>query len=180
MRRSGKDVMMKLWQYAVGVAVVLGLISGIGLVSGCDSSSGGGGSSSTAGAHFLVGVWSGTWDDTRFNVSGPVDITITQDGDTFTVTGTLGLDPFGLVAQTITGSATLVGDTVTFRADSENIGGITGTVSGGRMSGEGESTGTLGFGTVTYNGSASGSRIRVDFGFTRAGAGVGVVTLDKQ
>ena len=180
MRRNGKETKMKLWQYAVGVVVVLGLISGIGLVSGCDSSSGGGGSSSTAGAHFLVGMWSGTWEDTRFSVSGPVDITIKQDGDTFTATGTLGLDPFGLVTQTITGSGTLSGDTVTFRADSESIGGITGTVSGRRMSGEGESTGTLSFGPVTYDGSANGSRIRIDFAFTRAGAGVGVVTLNKQ
>jgi hypothetical protein len=171
---------MKIWMRLLEAVAVMGVLVAIGGVCGCDSSSGGGGGSSTPGAHFLAGVWSGTWEDTRFSVSGPVNITITQDGDTFTVTGTLGLDPFGLVTQALTGSATIAGDTVTFRADSESIGGITGTVTGVRMSGAGESTGTLGFGPVTYEGSASGSRISVDFAFTRAGAGVGVVTLDKQ
>ncbi|NQU41517.1 MAG: hypothetical protein HQ523_16350 [Lentisphaerae bacterium] len=164
---------MRMWQKMLGVVVV----SGLGLVVGCDSSDGDGGTAE--GAHFLIGTWSGTWEDTRFSVSGPVDITITQDGAGLAAVGSVGLMPFGLLSQNLTGSATIDGEVVTFSMTSESIGAITGTVSGSSISGSGESTGVLSFGPVTYTGSANGSTISVDFEFTRSGAGRGTVTLTK-
>jgi hypothetical protein len=65
----------------------------------------------TIGASFagLTGssTWTGTWIDTRYNVSGTLQATFTINGTSVTATGVIGLQSLGLGNESGTGTGTI-------------------------------------------------------------------------
>jgi hypothetical protein len=130
---------------------------------------------------FLEGTWTGTWTDTRYNVSGTLQATFVADGNTVTATGVIGLASIGLGNETGTATGTVSGNTVTFTFASSTVGTGSGTLSAdGTGGGTGAVTGALNFGAFTYSGSASGAGISGTFEFTSPTGGNGIASLTKQ
>ncbi len=70
----------------------------------------------------LAGSWSGTWMDTRYNVSGAITAVLQQNGTNFTATGTIDLTALGLGPWNGTAMGTISGNTVTFTFTSASVG----------------------------------------------------------
>jgi hypothetical protein len=126
----------------------------------------------------FLGHWSGTWTDTVFNVSGTMEVWISRDGDTFTVTGTIGLSELSLGSSSGTAEVSFIGNLITFTFSDAVLGSGSGTINGNTISGV--DTTSL-FGPFTFSGSISedGNTISGQFTFTDPGTGAGVVELTK-
>jgi len=158
---------------------------------GCNGGNNGSGASPTdppipiADFSFLAGTWSGTWKDTRYNVSGTLQATFTVTGASVSATGVIGLQSLGLGNENGSGSGTVSGDTLSFTFSAATVGTGKGTLklSGAASSsgnGDGSVTGTLNFGGFTFAGTANGTTISGTFQFTSATGGNGVADLTKQ
>lgn len=129
----------------------------------------------TTSNHPLVGIWSGTWTDTVFNVSGSLDATITQSGDELSGTGLIGLGPFGLGQVQGTASGTISGNTVNFTF-SASVGSGSGTIVDNAISGSGSVGDPLPFSlTFSFDGAIDGDTVNGTFAFDGGGAGVATV-----
>lgn len=138
--------------------------------------------SSTAAFAYLAGNWSGTWTDTRYNVSGTLQATFTVTSSAVTATGTIGLASLGLGNETGTATATVSGDTLMFTFISNTVGSGSGTLAatGGTGGGSGTVTGVLNLGAFTFTGAGSAAGIQGAFNFTSPTGGNGVASLTKQ
>lgn len=160
-------------RWIVAVVLAAATITGAGLmVAGCGGSDGSGGDS----LGFLAAAWTGTWDDTRYNVNDSLAVTVSQDGVSFSGSGPIGLDAFGMSDSTLALTGTESDGTVSFTGSS-SIGTISGTVQNGTISGSGTITGSLQFGAFTYSGTVSDGAIDITFEFTSSDGGRGTVTL---
>ncbi len=130
---------------------------------------------STANSN-VTGIWSGTWVDTVFGVSGSLDITITQKDNDLTATGNAGLGSAGLADEAITGSGTINGATASFTFTGGQTSTGLGTVNGTTINMEAD----VFFGHVVFTGTVNGNNIDGTFNFTNPGGGAGTVTLTKQ
>jgi hypothetical protein len=178
----------------LGVRVVQRLaICGVLLfVVGCsaskDGGDSGGGSTSptdpgtvTAGEfEYLIGTWTGTWTDTRFNVSGSLSATMAMNGNAVEATGTIGLQSLGLGDEPGTATGTVDGNAISFTFNADTVGSGEGSVAGTTGSGMGSVLGALNFGDFTFEGTAEGTTIDGTFDFTSPTGGNGVATLTKQ
>jgi hypothetical protein len=163
------------------VAVVL-----LAYVPGCGKSESNGspvGNSPPMATTFtdLAGTWQGTWTDTRYNVSGPLEAVFAVNGNSVTATGTIGLQSLNLGNETGTGSGTISGQTLAFTFGANTVGSGSGSLSiTGAGSGTGTVTGVLNLGAFTYSGTAVAGKISGEFAFTSPTGGRGVATLTKQ
>ena len=167
----------------IGVLVSAAIVcTGIGVVvSGCGGSDGDGdgagdGGSDSSVLAFLAAAWTGTWNDTRWNVNDTLAVTVSQDGVSFSGSGPIGLGAFGMSDATLTLTGTESNGTVSFTGTS-SIGTISGTITNGSISGSGTVTGSLQFGAFTYSGTVSATSISITFDFTSSDGGRGTVTL---
>jgi hypothetical protein len=129
----------------------------------------------------LAGTWVGTWNDTRYNVSGPLTATFAVSGSNVTATGVIGLAVFGMSNEGGTGTGTISGQTLNFTFASGTVGSGIGTLaSGGAGSGSGSVTPPLSFGAFTFSGTVTGTTISGTFTFTSPTGGAGVASLTKQ
>jgi len=127
----------------------------------------------------LAGSWKGTWEDTRYGVSGEVTMDITAVAGGYEATGTIDLteiDPLvGVRSGTATG--TLEGDVLTFSFSADMVGNGSGTLNGAAGDGTGTVTSPLSFGDFTFTGTAAEGEISGTFDFTSPTGGEGVVSL---
>jgi Bacterial Ig-like domain (group 2) len=129
----------------------------------------------------LAGTWVGTWNDTRYNVSGTLTATFAVSGSTVAATGVIGLQVFGLSNEVGTGTGTVAGQTLNFIFTASTVGSGNGTLaSGGAGSGSGTVTAPLSFGAFTFAGTVTGTTISGTFTFTSPTGGAGVASLTKQ
>lgn len=128
----------------------------------------------------FAGNWSGTWVDTRYNVSGNISAVLTQDTATISGTGIIDLSALGLGNQTGTASGTIAGDTITFSFNAANVGSGSGTLVGNNGSGVGTIVAPLNFGAFTFSGTASETLISGTFNFTSPTGGHGTINMTKQ
>jgi hypothetical protein len=129
----------------------------------------------------LAGNWSGTWTDTRYNVSGTLSASFTVNGSTVNATGVIGLESLGLGNESGTGVGTVSGQTLNFTFSASTVGNGSGTLSAaGAGNGTGTVTGTLDFGAFTYSGTVAGDSISGNFAFTSPTGGKGVASLTKH
>lgn len=130
---------------------------------------------------FLHGTWTGTWEDTIYDVSGALEATFAVNGSNVTASGVIGLQEFALGDKSGSGSGTISGPTLSFTFTSDAFGSGSGTLdAGGCGSGTGTVTGTLEFGAFTFAGSANPTTISGTFDFTSPSGGKGVASLTKQ
>ncbi|HUO83641.1 MAG TPA: Ig-like domain-containing protein [Thermoanaerobaculia bacterium] len=130
---------------------------------------------------FLAGTWVGTWEDTRYNVSGTLEATFTVNGSNVTATGVIGLQSLQLGNETGSGTGTVSGETLNFTFSADTVGNGSGSLSaGGAGSGAGSVTGVLNFGAFTYTGTVTPTEISGTFAFTSPTGGHGVASLTKQ
>jgi len=129
---------------------------------------------------FLIGTWVGTWEDTRFNVSGTLEATMTVNGNMVEATGKIGLQSLGLGEETGTGVGTIDGNTLSFTFDASTVGNGEGEVAGDEGSGMGTVLGALNFGDFTFEGAVGKTMITGEFEFTAPSGGRGVASLTKQ
>jgi hypothetical protein len=168
---------------AARIVLVLGLAAGLG---SCTASEEGAPMDPTGGIsssqfRFLEGTWTGTWTDTRYNVSGTLQATFVVDGNDVTASGVIGLGSLGLGNETGTATGTASGNTLTFTFSSDTVGTGSGTLNtDGVGGGTGAVTGALDFGAFTFSGSASEGGISGTFNFTSPTGGNGIASLTKQ
>ena len=62
-----------------------------------------------------VGQGTGTWEDTRYNVSGTLSFTITGNRSNLAASGTIGLQQLGLGDETGTATGTISGNRLSFK-----------------------------------------------------------------
>jgi hypothetical protein len=128
----------------------------------------------------LTGIWSGTWTDTRYSVSGTLtNIVLTQTATTLTGTGTIGLASLGLGTQSGTATGTISGNVITFTFTAAVIGSGSGTLNGPNGTGTGSVTAN-GLGNFTFTGTATSTTITGSFTFTSPTGGFGTITVTKQ
>lgn len=130
----------------------------------------------------LTGDWTGGWEDTTFNVSGDMSLSIVQDGNDFIGSGTIDLTNIGVPGVGVqSGQAvgTLGGNTLSFEFDAIDVGSGTGSFVSGSASGTGNVTSPLNFGPFTFAGTATDELMEGTFNFTNPGGGQGVATLQK-
>jgi hypothetical protein len=178
MMKAGKRLMLLS-------PVIFFLALGIVPMGGCNDSDNG--TPSTNGTPSggdslpsVEGTWSGTWTDTRYNVSGEVTATFTRTDSTINATGTIDLRSLGLGNQPGTGSGTISGGTLNFTFSAAMVGSGQGSLTGNAASGSGTVTGPLNFGAFTFQGTATDDTINGTFDFTSPTGGNGVVTLTRQ
>lgn len=128
----------------------------------------------------LVGTWIGTWEDTRYNVSGTLSFTIIQNGSNFEASGTIGLQQLRLSDETGTATGTISGNRLSFIFSSGTVGSGSGTITGNDAQGSGTVTGVLNFGEFTFSGTATNNQLSGTFEFTSPTGGWGVASLTKQ
>ena len=128
----------------------------------------------------LSGTWSGTWVDTRYNVSGAITAVLTQNGTTFSGTGTIDLTALGIGIQSGTASGTISGNNITFTFNAAGVGSGTGSLTGTGGSGSGVVAGALNFGAFNFTGTASDILISGTFNFTSPTGGNGTIIVNKQ
>lgn len=128
----------------------------------------------------LVGTWNGSWTDTKYNLSGSLNVTFTKNGDNISAIGTIDLSAFWLGDFPWTGTGTADGNTITFTFTASNFGNGNGVVTGTSATGSGSLIGTLNFGPYTFTGEIETSKISGNFIFTNTGGGEGVVSLVKN
>ncbi len=130
---------------------------------------------------FLNGTWTGTWTDTRYNVTGSLQATFTVNGANVSAIGVIGLQSLGLGGESGNGSGTVSGDTLNFTFSAATVGSGAGTLKvSGAGTGNGTVTGALNFGAFTFQGTGDASKIEGTFNFTSPTGGNGVATLTKQ
>lgn len=128
----------------------------------------------------LTGKWSGTWTDTKFNMTGTISVVFTVNGSNITAAGTIGLSAFGLGSIPWTGTGNADETTITFSFSGANFVNGTGVVTGRDASGSGSIAGLLNFGAFTFTGTVGDSKISGNFDFTNPAGGEGEITLDKD
>lgn len=155
------------------------------IITGCNilNIGGGGDGNGTPETHPLVGIWTGTWTDQAFSVSGSLNVTITQSSPSLSGTGTIGLTSlnqtwgYPVGDETGTGTGTIdANNNVTFTFNSLTVGSGSGTVTGNIISGSGTVGGLLGFGPFTFDGTISGNTINGTFTFDTGGYGIATAT----
>lgn len=130
---------------------------------------------------FLAGTWDGTWEDTRFGVSGNVGMTVTINGNVVTAEGTIDLSSLGLGNEVGSAAGTVSGNSLDFTFQADTVGnGQGGMANGGPGSGTGSVAGVLNFGDFTFEGTTEPTMIQGTFEFVAASGGRGVVELTKQ
>lgn len=141
---------------------------------------------------FLEGHWSGTWEDTIYEVSGAVEATFSIVCGQVVAAGVIDLSDLGLGSQSGTGIGTVAGDTLSFTFEAAMVGGGSGTLTlagaaggaqigaSGTGSGSGSVTAPLSFGPFTFSGSVTATTITGTFDFTNPGGGEGDVSLAKD
>lgn len=129
---------------------------------------------------FLVGTWIGTWTDTRFNVTGTLEATMTVSGNDVQANGTIGLQSLGLGEEDGTGTGSIDGNTLVFTFEADTVGNGNGSVTEGEGSGMGTVLGALNFGDFTFEGTVNETTIDGTFEFTAPSGGRGTATLTKQ
>jgi hypothetical protein len=135
----------------------------------------------------LSGTWMGMWSDTLFFVDGPMEWEVTQDGSSFSATGTCDLSAVSGAlgaAEPFTATGTISGSTLTLTFEftamsnltSDGDGTLTGT-GADNLAGTGNVGAPLGFGDYTYTATVTGSSI--DGGFDYTVGGSGTITMTK-
>ncbi len=127
----------------------------------------------------LVGTWTGTWEDTRYFVSGAVSCTINQDGSEFFATGMIDLTDLGLGEQTGSANGSLERGTLTFTFSAAQVGSGGGVLIDGDCTGSGTVTAPLDYGDFEFAGTATDNEIDGTFTFSSPSGGWGVVSLAK-
>ncbi len=129
----------------------------------------------------LSGSWSGTWQDTRYFVSGDVILTIDVVGDQWSANGTIDFTNVGMgvgiVPLTISG--TLVGNVLSYDFDTGPLGSGSATLTGTVNAGAGTVGEPMFFGDFDMGGTASGSAISGTFDFTSPTGGEGTMILTR-
>jgi hypothetical protein len=128
------------WRRWGALAAVL---SGAIVHLGCGSSSG----SQPSAAADVTGDWSGTWQSSRYGVSGTFTASITQTGSV--LRGSIDVPALGMLGSGLQGTAQ--GNAITF-GDIDGLITFTGTVSGTSASG------TYGYPSLTDDGSWGATR----------------------
>ncbi len=128
----------------------------------------------------LAGNWSGTWTDTKFNMSGDVTVTFAVIGNNITAAGTIDLSGFFLGTLPWTGTGTADETTITFTFTALNFVNGSGTVTGNTASGNGSISGVLSFGDFTFTGTVNSSKISGNFDFVNPAGGEGEINLTKN
>lgn len=157
------------------------------LLAGCDSAApaedGNPNDPSGGGTPFssLAGTWTGTWTDTRYNVSGSLQATFTVNGSSVGGTGTIGLQSLGLGNETGTATGLVVGDGLAFTFASNTVGTGSGALAtGGSGGGVGSVTGVLNLGEFSFGGTVTATTISGTFTFLSPTGGNGVASLTRQ
>lgn len=129
----------------------------------------------------LAGEWKGDWEDTVYNVSGPVELTVTPKEGGYDAVGTIDLSSINSLwgVQSGTATGTIAGETLSFTFTADLVGNGSGTLNGDAGDGSGVVTGFMEFGAFTFTGTATGSEISGSFDFTSPSGGAGVVTLTR-
>lgn len=138
---------------------------------------------SLAQVAFLEGHWTGTWEDTIYNVSGAVEATFSIVGAELQASGLIDLTEISgaLGEQAGTGVGVLCGETLYFTFEAEMVGSGTGTLTAaGVGDGSGSVTAPLSFGAFTFTGTTTTTTITGTFDFTSKTGGEGNVTLTKD
>ncbi len=128
----------------------------------------------------LAGTWTGTWQDTIFNVGGAMSFVIEEDTRGFTATGTIDFTEINFGQGEMTGTATgsAVGDLLRFDFVANEVGTGEGTINGQAASGSGTVVGgPMDFGDYTFTGTATDQVIWGSFDFTSEGSGAGKAML---
>ncbi|MGE3171053.1 MAG: hypothetical protein AB7O97_00415 [Planctomycetota bacterium] len=102
-------------------------------LSACGGGGGGGGGGGPFVAANQLGTWSGTWNNTTFSSTGPVTMTVTQAGDTYTIAFDMGGNVFGgadPALESFTATVSATGATLT-PTTSAVYGDLTGSLGGG-------------------------------------------------
>ncbi len=147
---------------------------------GCGgSSSGNPQSCTTCPLPNFAGSWSGTWVDTRYNVSGAITAILQQTAHIDNATGTIDLRALGLGIQNGTAGGNALGNIVEFTFTSASVGSGAGTVHGTSSNGTGNVT-AMNFGAFTFTGAFSDTVIDGTFNFTSPTGGHGTIHLTKQ
>jgi hypothetical protein len=128
----------------------------------------------------LLGTWTGTWEDTRYNVSGSLSFTITQNGPNLLADGIIGLASLGLGNETGTATGIISGNKLSFNFNSSTVGSGSGTITGNKAQGSGSVTGLLNFGDFNFSGTVTDNELGGTFEFTSPTGGWGVASLTKE
>jgi len=130
---------------------------------------------------FLQGDWSGTWHDTRYNVSGAAHASFDVTCAGVAATGSINLGEIGLGEETGSGSGTVSAQTLTFDFSAATVGSGMGTLSAADNTGSGSGSVTyLDFGAFTFTGSVSPTTISGTFDFTSPTGGEGTISATKD
>jgi hypothetical protein len=129
----------------------------------------------------LAGSWAGSWEDTRYFVSGDVVLTIEIVGDQWTANGTIDFTDVGMGVGIVPLSATgtLVGNTLTYDFDTGPLGSGSATLIGTVHAGTGTAVDPIPFGDFDMGGTASSSEISGTFDFTSPTGGEGTMILTR-
>jgi hypothetical protein len=126
----------------------------------------------------LVGSWAGTWQDTIFTwASGDISWEISQDGSSFTASGSIDFECFGLGSVPGTASGTITRETMDFTFEAPASGSGAGVITDGAVSGTGNMV-VPAFGPFTFEGTLTDDTIRGTFDFAGGGAGKAVLTKE--
>lgn len=131
----------------------------------------------------LVGSWEGSWTDTRYNVSGPMNMEITLDGDTYNAVGTIDVtEASGGILRELIGTATgtLSGNSMAFTFECTDLGSGEGSFTDGLASGTGVVTAPLNFGAFEFSGDVIGGEMTGTFDFTDPNGGNGTASLSRS
>jgi hypothetical protein len=157
-----------------------------------DTASGGGGGAGgdtgngTGGGSGLLGTWNGSWTNTTFGTSGPLSVTVVDNGNgTYNVTVDLGGMVGGMIdppPQTVT--ATVDGNGgISFNGNVSMLGQLIFSVSsGGTLSISAPAITTPGFSSFSASGSISATTGSLNYTviFTGGGSANGTATATKS
>ena len=137
--------------------------------------------------HVLVGTWSGTWEDTVYDLSGNLNATITQDGAVLSGSGTIALASLGfagITTELVTLGGAISGSNVLFLFDAPapTVSSGNGLITNLTMTGTGDVGGAINYGAFTLIGTIEpgGNAFNMYFDYLSPTGGLGTVRMIKQ